>query len=446
MKTAAPLDHASASERYVLGAILLRPESLAQIDGWFSPDDLTTELHRAIYRTCQRLGADTDVVTVGEAFPPADAAYVIGLAQDAFSAASIVAHAEIVAEHARLRRLRTLGAKLAHATGSSAEQAMLAQAELAAITPAKRTGLLAAKPLLRTWFDDLCSRYDADRMPGQPWPWRDLNSITHGLQDGEVTVIAARPGTGKSLLGFQAAAFTALRGNRVAVFSLEMTATQVMRRCVSALGSVPHEWLIEPSYGAGDHWAAVTHAVRDLSQAPLHVDDSPALTTADIAARARRLHLQAPIRLLLVDHLHEVRVAGKQGEVIERGQAAKDIKALAKELGCPAILLAQLNRGSESESRRPTMRDLRAAGGIEEAADVILFPYRAKEDDEHIELLVGKGRDIKRGKPVLLRDRYDVMRADDWDGPAPVCDAPVPIRSRGFGAGFGRDRAAGGDR
>lgn len=458
MKTAdAPsLPHSIDAEQAVLGSLLLRQDSLPEVADWLSADDFYRADHRLIFEAITALaakGQPFDWLTLGELFDAngtseriGGSAYLIELASASAGSAMLIPHAEIVTEKARQRMLIEVGTKLANPERgqSAAEMAALAQEAITELAPARRTGLQHVKPLLLDWFRDLQSRWEAQRMPGLPWPWMELNTLTHGLQDGEVTVLAARPGTGKSALAFQASAFTALRGGQVAIFSLEMNTRQVMRRCVSGLGDIPHDWLIEPTdSGESDrYWSAINGAIRELCKAPLHVDDSPALSSHEIRARARRLHLQSPIRLLVVDHLHEMRVPGKQGETIERGQAARDIKALAKELGCPCLLLAQLNRGSEAENRRPTMRDLRAAGGIEEMADVVLFPWRDNDEDEFIEIVVGKGRDLKKGKPIFLRDRFDVMRAEDWDGPRPQRVVPIKAQ-RGFRSGVGRDRAAG---
>ena len=232
---------------------------------------------------------------------------------------------------------------------------------------------------------------------------------------------------GKSALGFQLSAFSALSGRRTLRFSMEMTKEQATRRDLAAYGGIPHAWLLDPR--EGDYWGRLTESMRAFRDAPLSTDDSPRLTTSQIATRAEREHLHAPLRLVLVDHLHEVKLPGKQGEVIERADALRDLKALAKRLGCPMVVLAQLNRGAASaerpDARRPRLTDLRGSGGIEEVADVVLFLHRPDYYDPAdmpglIEVTVGKGRDIPTGKTICLRNRFDVMRADDWDGPMPV--------------------------
>jgi replicative DNA helicase len=175
----------------------------------------------------------------------------------------------------------------------------------------------------------------------------------------------------------------------------------------------------------------------------LLTDDTPRLSASQIAARAQREHLRAPVRMVLVDHLHEVKLPGKHGEVVERADALRDLKALAKRLGCPVVVLAQLNRGASkdpAEARRPRLTDLRGSGGIEEVADVVLFLHRPdyyKPDDMPgvIEVIVGKGRDIPTGKTIYLQNRFDVMRADDWEGPPPVTTATRQQSRRGFEPG-----------
>ena len=220
-----------------------------------------------------------------------------------------------------------------------------------------------------------------------------------------------------------------------------MTNKATHRRDLAALGGIPHHWLLEPRGHDDEPWERVTEAVRQLGPTPLFTSQEHDLTAAQIAVIAQREHLRAPVRMVLVDHLHELRLPGKQGEVIERADALRALKGLAKRLGCPVVVLAQLNRGAASndraEARRPRLTDLRGSGGIEEVADVVLFLHRPdyynpSDAPGVIEVTVGKGRDIPTGKTIYLRNRFDVMRADDWEGPLPSPTRQQPKASRGF--------------
>lgn len=281
-------------------------------------------------------------------------------------------------------------------------------------------------------------------MIGLPTPWGGLNAALHGLRNGQVYVLAARSNMGKSVGGFQLARFNARRGGRTALFSMEMTLEEVAGRDISATGDVPHDWLMEPSEDDGFNIAQVHGAIRELRDIPLYVDDSPQLNSRQIAARARRLHMQGALSLIVVDHLHEMALPNKQGEAIERGQALKDLKALGKELDCPVVVLAQLNRAAAKAggevARRPVMTDLRASGGIEEAADVIVFIHRPDYYNPAdraglVEFIVGKGRNVRTGTIIQQRNRFDMMRIDDCNRDE-FPEAEVLSHSSGKHAGF----------
>jgi replicative DNA helicase len=455
-RTTRGLPHSVEAEQAVLGGLMLRPAALAEISDWISEPDFYRRDHQCIYRAILELAEKDkpfDAVTIGEWFESmgmaeqvAGGAYLVELATNTPSSANIKAYAEIVLEKSQWRQLIAAGTDAVNASFQPvgrdlAEVKQEFQRRLSSLGSDHKTGPESAKVCLEALYEDLVRRFELNAMPGLPTPWRELNEITHGLQDGEVVVIAARSNMGKSVVGFQLSAFNALRGNRTVRFSLEMTKTQATRRDAAALGNIPYTWMLDPR--DGDHWSRLSEAIKELRGAPLLTDDTPRLSASQIAARAQREHLRAPVRMVLVDHLHEVKLPGKHGEVVERADALRDLKALAKRLGCPVVVLAQLNRGASkdpAEARRPRLTDLRGSGGIEEVADVVLFLHRPdyyKPDDMPgvIEVIVGKGRDIPTGKTIYLQNRFDVMRADDWEGPPPVTTATRQQSRRGFEPG-----------
>ena len=173
----------------------------------------------------------------------------------------------------------------------------------------------------------------------------------------------------------------------------------------------------------------MTAAVRDLRGASLLVDESAGINVHQFIARARRAHMQKPVGLIVVDHMHEFALPGKRDARFEVGDIVAAGKMLAKEFGCPAVLLAQLNRGMETRTdKRPKMSDLRESGEIEQKADVIWFLYREDyyqrsepgyRPQHDVELILGKGRDLRVGEPVILREDFAHMRLTDWDGDKP---------------------------
>src|SRR5690606_16555099 len=307
-------------------------------------------------------------------------------------------------------------------------------------------GLIPASAGLNDWFEDLQRRYEGGGvMTGLPYPWAEVNRVTHGLQDGELTIIAGRPSMGKSIAGLNLALMNALRGVNVAYVSLEMTTRQVNRRCISSLASVPHDWLLAPGREQESYWPLVSDAVRQMKAASLLVDDSSGLTAVQIAARLRRAHMRKPLQLIVLDHMHDVRLPGKRDARFEVGDIAGMGKDLAQEFGCPAVWLAQLNRGLESRAdKRPTMADLRESGEIEQKADVIWFLYREDyyqrntpgwQRQHAVELILGKGRDLNvEDANVTLRAEFEFMRMSDWDW---ARHGPIPDRVKPKAAAVG---------
>ena len=454
--------HSNDAEQSVVGAVLLVPESLVKIADWLPESAFYRKDHRAIWRAVTTLaatGRPFDAVTLCDWFAGnglADVvkpAYLLELANMTGSAANVVAYAEIVAEKARLREAMDVAARMGEQALSPAAQSadVIAEASHALAQlggSIVRGGLQGPKPILRGLLDDIDARLaSGTRMTGLPTPWHDLNDATHGLQAGELVILAARPNMGKSVAGIQLAAFSALRGTPTLVFSLEMTARAVMRRAVAATGQIPHDWLMAPDPQAQDEYGSpvdYTQRIRsidaELAKSPLLIDESPALAVEQIAARAKRAHLQQSVGLVIVDHLHIIRTKGDD-YVRELGAVSRALKALAKDLLCPVVALAQLNRALAARTdKRPGMTDLRASGEIEQDADLILFLHREDYYDAEthlrgvVEMHIGKGRDIESGKTIHLANRFAEMRLDDWRGSLPERPKTQAQEKRGMRA------------
>lgn len=454
-----PLPQSIEAEQAVLGGLMLAPTALANVSDWLKPEDFIRWDHRQIYAAILDLAEKKkpfDPVTMGEWFEAqgqaevvGHGAYLIQISAATPSAANITAYAEIVKDKAALREGIEIGAKLIEScyrpegrdTIEIVADASRALVELKG--DPKAGGLVAASSGLNDWFNDLQERYNSgNKLTGIPYPWKDVNDVTHGLQPGELTIVAARPSMGKSIMGLNLAMFSALRELHTAVFSLEMTQRQINRRNISSLSGVPHEWLLAPDKEHEEYWSRVTAAIQRLRNAPLMVDDQAGVRTEQIVARARRAHMKRPIKLLVLDHMHDVALPGKKEARHEIGDIAAAGKMLAKEFDCPAVFLAQLNRSCESRTdKRPVMADLRESGDIEQKADAIWFLYREDyyqrnkpgyEPQHDVELILGKGRDLRVGAPVILREQFDVMALRDWEGPRPVRNLAVPEPKRGM--------------
>ena len=445
-----------SAEQAVIGGLLLYPEAWRKVEGSLEPADFYRRDHQLIYAAIRDMAERErpfDAVRLGEWFEaqgmseqvPGD--YLISLASTTPSAANIAGYAQIVSDKALARRMVSIGTEIAEAAYDPRfdpeEGVAAAQVLMQALAPSHTGGLEAVTDTLPGWFDDLRYRYElGTSITGVPTPWKDLNDATHGLQDGELIILAGRPSMGKSIAGLNMADFAAA-DRHVALFSLEMSKNQINRRGISAAAGVPHEWLLAPG-GSDEYWAKVTAAVRDRRALQLSVDDTPALRISQLMARARALHARKPIRLLVVDHIHDFKIDAKLAR-FEYGEIAQGLKTLAKEFNCPVLALGQLNRGATArQDKRPTMADLRESGEIEQKADMIIFIHRDEYYDKNthmrgiVELILAKGRDVEAGKSVFLRNDYAHMALRDRDGELPEAPEPVRPESRAAGPKFFR--------
>ncbi|MFC3816543.1 replicative DNA helicase [Lysobacter sp. GCM10012299] len=422
------------AEQRVLGVVMAYPSTLWQAMDVLEADDFYRGDHRQIWEAIADL-ADRkrpyDSLAISEWFDSrglteqVGGAYLIGLQAHAYSAANVTAYARIVADKALLRKLIDAGTAMVNSgfkpNGRDSDE-LVAEAQLAMQTlqPKQRGGLQPAKDSLLDWYNDLERRYElGDRLTGMPTPWAELNKSTHGLQKGELILLAARPSMGKSIAGMNLALFAALRGHNTAVFSLEMSRRQIHRRNIASLGNVPHDWLLAPRDSHGeDHWAAMNAALKQIKNAKLHVDDTSDLTIGQVMSRARMLHMQDPIELIVVDHVHDFKIKANEAR-FEYGKVAQGLKTLAKEFDCPVVALAQLNRNVATRGEKmPTLSDLRESGELEQKGDLILFLHREEYYDASIEpgvvkMKIAKGRDIEAGKTIYLRNDYRHMALRD---------------------------------
>jgi replicative DNA helicase len=355
--------------------------------------------------------------------------YLVELSNAMASAANIVAYAEIVSQKSRLRAAIAAGTNLVESAwkrGADAEQVIgEATHELSQMHASKlRGGLEPAKVGMRLMQSELMERYKrGPTLLGLPWPYADLNKCTKGLRDSTLYVVGARPSMGKSIFGLQVAVSIALNGHNTAFFSVEMGADECMGRAVACVGEIPHDWVESPNdqdMDADFYWSRLSTATQRIIDAPLLIDETPAISIAQLMARARRAHMQKPLRLIVVDHMHDMAIDPKQAR-FDYGLIAQGGKTLAKEFKCPVILLAQLNRSIAGRAdKRPTMTDLRESGEIEQKADVILFLHREDYYDHNthlkglVEVIPAKGRNIKTGDNIALKNVFSEMRMADW--------------------------------
>lgn len=447
------------SEQSLIGSVMLAgSDAYHRVATMVEERDFYRRDHQLIWRALGHMiekKRPIDAVTVGEWFESQGlgdvvegGAYLVYLSSTTPSAANIRAYAEIVADKALRRRMIEFGTGVVNAgfepTGDTSDLLADAQQSVIALAPTQTGGLKRSSDGLTDWFNDLVRRSEVEgRVTGLPTPWAEVNKRTHGLQKGELTIIAARPSMGKSIMALNLALFSAMRGKRTAFFSLEMNMRQLNRRCISSLHQIPHDWLLAPDHD-NDYWPRVANAVSDMKQANLYVDDTADLTAAQLLARARSQHLKEPIELLVVDHIHDFKINAKEAR-FEYGRVAQAAKTLAKEFDCPVVAVAQLNRElGKRQDKRPVMSDLRESGELEQKGDLILFLHREDYYDKNsymrgvVELIVAKGRDIETGENIVLRNDYAHMALRDWEGAVP--SAPSQQNTSNGKSGWGRQR------
>jgi replicative DNA helicase len=431
--------HSVEAEQSVLGGLLLEASALDKISDLMTDDDFYRQEHRLIFRQIVRLSEQAkpvDVITVAEALEIAGELdkvgglpYLGGLAQNVPSAANIHRYGEIVRERSIMRKLAEVGSDIASSaynpTGRDAAQ-LLDEAESKVFEIAEagskgKQGFVAMPPLLSQVVERIETLYARDNpsdITGTATGFTDLDRKTSGLQAGDLIIIAGRPSMGKTALAVNIAENVAMDSNKpVAIFSMEMGATQLAMRMLGSVGKLNQQDL-RTGRLQDDDWGRLTHALGKLNDAPIHIDESAALSSLDLRARSRRLHRQNNgLGLIVVDYLQLMSSnVGKPSEnrATEISEISRSLKALAKELHVPVIALSQLNRSLEQRTdKRPVMSDLRESGAIEQDADLILFIYRDEvynpdsPQQGKAEIIIGKQRNGPIGKiELLFRGEY----------------------------------------
>jgi replicative DNA helicase len=402
------------SEQSVLGAVLLSYRALDEVAGVLTAEDFYRPAHGQIWAAVVSLWTarePVDAVTVsveldrrGELLRIGGAPYLHTLTQVVPTAVNVRYYADIVTEKATLRRLREFGLRTAQlaehgARGANVDEVLdFARREFAEATATRDQSsvLVPAEDAVWSFIESL------DEPPAglvkTSWPALD-KQLSGGLLMGELVVVAANTSVGKSLFGQALARAAAQDGHRVAMFALEMTRDEVMARIVADVGTVPLTDLIEHNLGAEDQYRAKKAAER-IQEWPLWVDDTPGLSVAQIRARCQQL---GDVGLVVVDQLSLMSPADSR--VSREQQVARiswELKELAKQLGCPIVLLHQLN--SEPTKRiggRPAKEDLRESRAVGHNASKVMLLWRRDDEPSDITVIVDKHRNGPTGDVQL---------------------------------------------
>ncbi|MFM8768352.1 MAG: replicative DNA helicase [Rubrivivax sp.] len=394
--------HSTEAEQSVLGGLLLDNLAWDKCSDLLNEGDFYRHEHRHIYAAVGGLigsSKPADVITVFEALQSlgkaedcGGLAYLNALAQSVPSASNVRRYAEIVRERAVLRKLISASDEIAttafNPQGQPVSQ-ILDEAESRIFRIGEEgsrggAGFQAMDKLVQALIDRVqeLEANGSEDVTGIRTGFYDLDRMTAGLQKGDLIVLAARPSMGKTAFALNIAEHVAVsEGLPVAVFSMEMGASQLALRVVGSLGRINQQHL-RTGRLRDDEWERLPEAASKLSEAPMFIDETPGLNPAELRARARRLARQygGTLGLIVIDYLQLMSGSSNSSDenrATVLGEISRGMKGLAKELQCPVMALSQLNRSVETRpDKRPMMSDLRESGAIEQDADVIMFIYR----------------------------------------------------------------------
>jgi len=387
------------AEMSTLGSMALDVNCIGEIVQFLRAEHFYRHDHRLIFEALVKLYDEKRTVDLillrdvlkeqGQLEQVGGVDYLMRLAESVPSAANAVYYAHIVRDKAVLRNLITVATEISSqaydAQGEVAELIEQAEQKMFQVTQEKIAGHAVVMRDVMTKTFEMIDLRSGSLITGLPSGFLELDELTGGLQRGEMIVIAARPSMGKTALGLNIAEHIGADNNRaVVLFSMEMAAQALAERMLCSRGHIDSHRLRQGILSHEEYETLNNVTAGELSEAPIFIDDTPGLTPLELRAKARRLKLQHDIQLVVVDYLQLMYVPGAESRQQEVSLISRHIKALARELEVPVIVMSQLNRSPEGrEGHRPRMSDLRESGAIEQDADVVMMLHR--EDYYHTE-------------------------------------------------------------
>ena len=396
-------------EEAVLGAMMIDKKGIDDVIDILHPEAFYKEAHKEVYSAIYTLfqnSEPTDLLTVSNQlrkvgkldFVGGDF-YLIGLTQKVASSAHIEFHARIIIQKYIQRRLISISSEIIeNSYDETADVFDLlddAESKLFEVTQGNlKKSSESAKDLVKQAVSKIQEIGNKEGMSGLETGFTKLDALTSGWQPSDLIIIAARPGMGKTAFVISMAKNMAIDFNHpVALFSLEMSSVQLITRMISSETGLTSEKLRKGNLEAHE-WEQLNVKVKDLTDAPIFIDDTPSLSIFDLRAKARRLASQHGIKIIVIDYLQLMTAGGAAGGNREQeiSMISRNLKALAKELNIPVIALSQLSRAVETRggSKRPLLSDLRESGAIEQDADIVSFIFRPEyygqtewDDDDH---------------------------------------------------------------
>ncbi|MEB3750672.1 MULTISPECIES: replicative DNA helicase [Geobacillus] len=405
------------AEQAVLGAVFLDPTALTLASERLIPEDFYRVAHQKIFHAMLRVadkGEPVDLVTVTAELAASEqleevggVSYLSELADSVPTAANVEYYARIVEEKSVLRRLIRTATSIAQDgyTREDEIDILLDEAERKIMEVSQRKhsgGFKTIRDILVQTYDNIEMLHNRNGdITGIPTGFTELDRMTSGFQRSDLIIVAARPSVGKTAFALNIAQNVATKTNEnVAIFSLEMSAQQLVMRMLCAEGNINAQSLRTGKLTPED-WGKLTMAMGSLSNAGIYIDDTPSIRVSDIRAKCRRLKQESGLGMIVIDYLQLIQGSGRNRENRQQevSEISRSLKALARELEVPIIALSQLSRSVEQrQDKRPMMSDIRESGSIEQDADIVAFLYRDdyyNKDSEHkniIEIIIAKQR------------------------------------------------------
>lgn len=412
------------AEQAVIGAVFLEKEALIRTSEIIKPEDFYRTSHQRIFQVMLDLSEaeqPVDLITVTSELHDRSwleeiggVSYLSDLANSVPTAANVEYYAKIVEKKSMLRRLIKAATQIA-SSGYAAEdkvEDILNRAEKSILDVAggrSSDGFIPIKDVLLETYDRIEMLHNSStELTGIPSGFRDLDKMTSGFQASDLIIVAARPSVGKTAFALNVAQNVAARaGETVAIFSLEMSASQLVQRMLCAEGNIDANRMRTGSFQEED-WEKLTMAIATLSKANIFIDDTPGITVGQIRSKCRRLKAEHGLGIILIDYLQLIQGSGRENRQQEISAISRTLKGIARELNCTVIALSQLSRAVEQrQDKHPMLSDLRESGSIEQDADIVAFLYRddyydqESENKNVIEIIIAKQRNGPVGKVEL---------------------------------------------
>jgi replicative DNA helicase len=385
-------------EEAVLGALMLEKDALSAVIDVLRPECFYKDAHQMIFQAIHNLfhkAEPIDILTVTHALKKSGELEIVGGAYYITQLTSRIASAANIEYHARIILQKYIQRELIRISGETIKDAYEDTEDvLQLLDKAEKNLFEIAEGNIRRNFEDMQSLISkaikeieiasnqTSGITGIPSGFTELDRVTAGWQKSDLIIIAARPGMGKTAFVLSMARNAAVQFKRpVAFFSLEMSSIQLVNRLIASESEITSE-KIRKGQLANHEWEQLNAKIKPLTEAPLYIDDTPALSVFELRAKCRRLVAEKKVSMIIIDYL-QLMVAGTDTRSGNREQEistiSRSLKAIAKELSVPIIALSQLSRAVETRggsSKRPQLSDLRESGAIEQDADLVMFIYR----------------------------------------------------------------------